>query len=109
MVLHLSIVFENPNSRFVAFVIGRLGHASSVFASSLAASHGIRCDKDCAQQHSDKTKINVKIWKHAGAWQWRWENAKHDSLATLTAHTLCTMWQRPNGVMTLIFLNMRSH
>jgi len=37
---------------------------------------------------TDKTKINQKIWRHARAWQWRWEHAKHDSLATLTAKTL---------------------
>ncbi|CAK9053485.1 Hypersensitive-induced reaction 1 protein (CaHIR1) (LRR1-interacting protein 3) (CaLRRIP3) [Durusdinium trenchii] len=41
---------------------------------------------------TDKTKINQKIWRHARAWQWRWEHAKHDSLATLTAKTLRGMY-----------------
>ena len=31
-------------------------------------------EESCAQADQDKTKIDVKIWKHARVWQWRWEN-----------------------------------
>ena len=32
--------------------------------------------------------LNGKIWTHARAWQWRWENSSHKNLSKLTAEVV---------------------
>ena len=48
----------------------------------------------CPKKFSKSFELNKKLWTYVRSWQWRWENAKHSSLETLTAQTLRSMWEK---------------
>ena len=56
--------------------------------------------------------LNGKIWTHARAWQWRWENSSHKNLSKLTAevvkNTLRRKKRKPLRFLTCPVKNTRA-